>query len=296
MTRLPDFIIIGAMKCATSTLHEQLALQPGIAMSEPKEPYFFSNDEVYQRGLDWYSNCFADDPATERRGESSTHYSKLPTYPHTVERLRHHVPNAKFIYVMRHPIDRLVSHYIHDWSERIITCPIDEAVDRYPNLIDYGLYAMQLTPFIETFGIDRVLPVFFDRLHQYSQLELERICRFIDYAGTPRWHEEQDQSNVSSQRMKKNRLRDAIVFAPGISAIRRNLIPQSWRDRAKRMWTMNERPELSETSLARLRQVFDDDLGQLGQWMGIPLSCDTFKAATSHDAIEWGTGTKAACA
>ena len=54
MDRLPDFIIIGAMKSATSTLHEQLAVQPGIFMSRPKEPNFFSNDEIVARGLDWY--------------------------------------------------------------------------------------------------------------------------------------------------------------------------------------------------------------------------------------------------
>jgi len=41
---LPDFIIIGAMKSATSTLHEQLRLQSGIFMSTPKEPNFFSDE------------------------------------------------------------------------------------------------------------------------------------------------------------------------------------------------------------------------------------------------------------
>lgn len=58
MTRLPDFIIIGAMKCATSTLHDQLARQPGLFMSTPKEPNFFSDDEQWGRGLDWYGSLF----------------------------------------------------------------------------------------------------------------------------------------------------------------------------------------------------------------------------------------------
>ena len=59
MSRLPDFIVMGAMKCATSTLHEQLAAQPGFFMSKPKEPNFFSDDEIYARGLDWYRSLFA---------------------------------------------------------------------------------------------------------------------------------------------------------------------------------------------------------------------------------------------
>ena len=83
----PDFIIIGAMKCATSTLHEQLALQPGFFMSTPKEPNFFSDDDCFARGLDWYRGLFAEAPEGSIRGESSTHYTKLPTHPRTVERL-----------------------------------------------------------------------------------------------------------------------------------------------------------------------------------------------------------------
>ena len=61
----PDFIVIGAMKSATTTLHEQLARQPGIFMSRPKEPNFFSDDENYARGWGWYGVAF---PAGRRGG------------------------------------------------------------------------------------------------------------------------------------------------------------------------------------------------------------------------------------
>ncbi len=79
-TRLPDFIIIGAMKSATSTLHNQLSAQPGIFMSTPKEPNFFSDDDIYNQGLSWYSGLFSDANARDICGESSTHYTKLPDY------------------------------------------------------------------------------------------------------------------------------------------------------------------------------------------------------------------------
>lgn len=52
MNKLPDFIIIGAMKCAASSLHEQLAIQSGIFMTELKEPNFFSDNDQYVQGLD----------------------------------------------------------------------------------------------------------------------------------------------------------------------------------------------------------------------------------------------------
>jgi hypothetical protein len=84
VNRRPNFIIIGAMKCATSTLHEQLARQPGFFMSQPKEPNFFSDDSAYARGEDWYLGLFAGTRPGDICGESSTHYTKLPTYPGTV--------------------------------------------------------------------------------------------------------------------------------------------------------------------------------------------------------------------
>ena len=123
------------MKSATSTLHNQLSAQPGIFMSTPKEPNFFSDDDIYSQGLDWYSGLFSDASAEDICGESSTHYTKLPDYPDTIQRLKAAIPQPKLIYVMRHPVDRLISHYMHQWSEGVISCDINQAIDRYPELI-----------------------------------------------------------------------------------------------------------------------------------------------------------------
>src|ERR1700722_5627445 len=106
MIHRPDFIVIGAMKSATTTLHEQLARQPGLFMCRPKEPNFFSDDENYSRGWGWYEAMFRPAAPEDLRGESSTHYTKLPSYRRTVDRMVHDLPRLKFIYVMRHPIDR----------------------------------------------------------------------------------------------------------------------------------------------------------------------------------------------
>src|SRR5262249_44070903 len=173
MSRSPDFIVMGAMKCATSTLHEQLAIQPGFFMSRPKEPNFFSNDEIYSRGLDWYYSLFAGATASDLCGESSTHYTKLPTYPKTVERLWAALPEVKLIYVMRHPVDRLISQYLHECTQKTIRVPIDAALDRHPELIAYSRYSMQLEPFLTAYGPKNILPVFFERLVSHPEEELE---------------------------------------------------------------------------------------------------------------------------
>lgn len=299
MSRLPDFIIIGAMKCATSTLHEQLARQPGILMSEPKEPNFFSDDGQYARGMGWYESLFAAAPSEEGSlcGESSTHYAKLPTYPRTIERLLAHLPRTvRFVYVMRHPVDRLVSQYIHEWTQRVIDAPIDQAIERHLELVDYGRYAMQLKPFIEAWGRERILPVFFDRLTDHPQEELERVCRFIGHPGRPVWDDSLSEQNVSSQRLRKSAWRDAVINLPGAKALRRALVPRSIRDRIKSFWMMRRRPELSPESRLRLEQVFDADLAELGRWLDLPLSCANFKSLTKDQPREWKTPKGAAVA
>ena len=167
----PDFIIIGAMKSATSTLHVQLSQQPGFWMTTPKEPNFFSDEDVWAKGLGWYAGLFDGAAEGDIRGESSTHYTKLPDYPDCLDRMRAHVPDARLIYVMRHPVDRLISHYMHGWLNGSIRGGLDEAVSRYPELVQYGCYAMQLRPFLETYGPDKILPVFFERLTHSPQTE-----------------------------------------------------------------------------------------------------------------------------
>jgi len=288
MSRLPDFIIIGSMKSATSTLHDQLAEQPGFFMSVPKEPCFFSDDPVYARGADWYRSLFAKAPADALCGESSTHYTKLPTYPETAGRMAALLPDAKLVYMMRHPIERLISHYIHAWTENEIRVPIDQAIQQHPELVSYSEYARQLEPFLEAFGTHAILPLFFERFRQHGPTELERVARFLGHTGPTRWVDAQTRKNVSADRLRKSPLRDRVVQAPGLAWLRRTLIPQSVRDQVKALWQMRERPELSPQSLCELRARFDADLEQLGKWLGVPISCDSFVETVRSTPLAWG--------
>jgi hypothetical protein len=287
MSRPPNFIIIGAMKAATSSLQEQLAQQPGIFMSTPKEPNFFSDDDQYSRGFNWYTELFAKAPARSLLGEASTHYTKLPNKPHTVERLVKELPHARFIYIMRHPVDRLISHYIHEWSVGVYQCRIDKAIEKYHELVDYGQYTLQLEPYFEAFGRSTVLPVFFDRLVHNSQSELERICNFIGYEGVPKWSEERQASNVSSERIRRFPLYALLVDSDAATWLRRRAIPVKLRDAIKKRLRMEQRPELSERNLANLEEVFDRELGRLGEWLGVCLNCQNYKEVTMRKPLNW---------
>ena len=287
MNKLPDFIIIGAMKCATSSLHEQLAKQPGIFMSELKEPNFFSDDDQYAKGIDWYLSHFSEACTDALCGESSTHYTKLPTYPHTIERLQKYLPQAKFIYVMRHPIDRLISQYVHEWTQRVIAVDINEAIYQHPELIEYSLYTKQLKPYFDTFGQEKILPIFFEKMLSNKQKELEIICEFIGYKGQAKWDETIDASNISNQRMIKSRWRDFLVDTPGLQQLRRWFIPKNFRNWVKTFWMIRNKPELSSENIRYLQQIFDQDLEILGSWLGIEIRCDNFKQIAKTSSINW---------
>jgi hypothetical protein len=283
----PDFIIIGAMKSATSSLHVQLASHTGIFMSDPKEPFYFSDDDQYRRGVDWYLSLFADAGEEDLCGESSTHYTKRPDYPETIPRMKALLPDVRLIYVMRHPIERLVSHYVHQWTQNVIRCDIDEAVDRYPELINYGRYSYQLEPYIDAYAKASILPVFFAAVNQRPQMELERIARFIDYDRAVTWKDDLGAQNVSAERLRRFRGYRLLVDSRPMASLRRTLVPQSVRDMVKARLTMRDRPVLDGASMARLESVFDQDLQVLSEWLGVDLNCRNFNEKTARTSLNW---------
>jgi len=142
--RLPDFFLIGAPKCGTTSLHRYLGQHPGLYMSPIKEPHFFA-DEVRVRNFDptmkakavaratglrsWldgptrrsvsggpietradYISLFRDAGPFRQAGESSTCYLWSPTAPRNIAE---HVPHARILAVLRNPIDRAFSQYAH---------------------------------------------------------------------------------------------------------------------------------------------------------------------------------------
>jgi len=273
---LPDFIVIGAMKCATSSLHTQLA-QNGCFMSSQKEPCYFSDDSIFAHGSEWYSSLFAAAAPHQLSGESSTHYTKLPTYPLTVERMHRMLPDVRLIYIVRDPIDRVVSHYIHEWSERAISTSLDDTVRTVPRLIDYSRYATQLRPYLDAFGPEQLLVVFFERMKQESQEQLQRVAQFIGLNSQVHWREDVVQ-NASSERLRLSPTLRHLLFHPAVSSIRRTLVPKAWREHVKTRVRMTERPVLSAASRQWLTEQLDEDIQAFGRLLGLHrLTCANFR-------------------
>lgn len=186
--RKPNLFIIGAMKSGTTSLHEYLDTHPQIAMSREKEPGYFVEELALCRGEQWYLNLFDRSDRYRYIGESSTHYTKLPVYRGVPDRLFRFNPDARLIYVMRNPFDRVVSHYwhavrnIHHGGE---LRSLLKSIQEEPEYLAFSDYAMQLEPYFERFGKSCVFTLTFEALIQDPQRELDRIYDWLDLRSHP---------------------------------------------------------------------------------------------------------------
>lgn len=124
--RLPDFIIIGAQRCGTTSLFNYLARHPQAAPARRKEVHFF--DLNYEKGIRWYGEQFPPRRAGQTLAfEASPYYLFHPQVP---KRVRGCVTSAKLIVLLRNPIDRAYSHYHWAVTQRCETMPFETAIER----------------------------------------------------------------------------------------------------------------------------------------------------------------------
>ncbi len=144
--RLPDFIIIGAMKGGTTSLQAMLGAHPDIFVSREKELHFFTEAMNLGRGEAWYRRQFR----TRARlcGEASPTYSAWPRHAGVAERMRALIPEARLIYCVRDPIDRALSQYRHALDAGRERRPIDEGILREP-FLRQSRYDTQMLRYLE---------------------------------------------------------------------------------------------------------------------------------------------------
>ena len=164
---LPDLVVIGAMKCGTTSLHAYLDGHPHVGMSDPKELNFFFGPEDagnWHRGVDWYAGHF--DPACAVRGEASPGYTS-PSHPEVAARMAAVIPSARLLYAVRDPVRRALSQYQHHRREGTETrSPADALLDPGSQYVARGRYLERLEPFLATGAFD-------DRITVVAQEEME---------------------------------------------------------------------------------------------------------------------------
>jgi len=154
--RLPDFLVIGAMKCGTTTLFRDLETHPGVFMPEDKEPHALVSDEVTtEAGLARYASLFKPARDDQLAGEASTGYTKVPWQTGAPQRAKKLLrPDLKLIYIVRDPIARIVSHHYHQHAAGRASADIAETIATDERLVGYTRYATQVEPWLDAYGRD----------------------------------------------------------------------------------------------------------------------------------------------
>ncbi len=189
--RLPDFLIGGAQKSGTTTLHMLLRLHPEIFFpARPQELDFFDREKSYARGLDRYRQHFAAAGDRHRAvGQTSTQYLYAPE---AAARIARHLPQVRLIFILRDPVERAWSHYRHAVKYGLERLSFAAALEREPRRLahggnarrffsyaDRGFYARQLERYRERFPRDRILVLLTEELGRDPRAAVDRCSTFL---------------------------------------------------------------------------------------------------------------------
>jgi hypothetical protein len=175
---LPDFLGIGAMRSGTTWLDSILRTHPNIYLPQKrKEVHFF--DEHYERGIEWYKEWFSDVQQLSkpiRTGEITPKYLYTEQAP---IRIKEHIPDCKFILILRNPVDRAYSHYgflVRDYAE---SRSFQECFNQMPEIFLRGLYSQQLQRYLHQFPFENFLVLIYENTIKNPQEALSKIAHFL---------------------------------------------------------------------------------------------------------------------
>jgi hypothetical protein len=192
---LPDFVIIGAMKAGTTTLFRRLGQHPEIALPEVKEPHFFSWDQRWAKGQEWYHSLFEScDGIT---GEASASYSYAATADLVARRMSGVIPAARLIYSLRDPIERIRSHYRHQVIRARESRTFPEAVQGVDNeYVTASLYGEVVNAYLRHFDNEQLL-IF--RLEDLDIPASDTWATLLRHIGATEAEMPEDRHNISSE-------------------------------------------------------------------------------------------------
>jgi hypothetical protein len=176
---IANTFILGAMKSATTSLCDILGQHRDAFICCPKEPDFFSRDEVYARGIDWYASLFRGAAGSRVAGDGSTSYTKQLQYPHAAQRLALHAPQARLIYMARRPLERIQSHWAHEVLKGRTRLDLEPFVRSHPEAIDASCYWRQINRYRDHFPEDRILVLFFEDYTHSVQGVVDQCTDFL---------------------------------------------------------------------------------------------------------------------
>lgn len=235
MTRVPGFLIIGAMKAGTTTLFEDLSSHPRVFGPIDKEPDILISDQyTKQWAMERYASLFARATKGQLCFEASTGYTKTPQRPAVAERAAEVCgDDLKIIYIVRDPVRRIISHHHHASFARaagLMAEPLEEALELYPELKDWCRYMMQLRPWVDRFGEDNVAVVPFERYTKDRRGAAELLQRFLGLEPKPELINTERVANKSSGKVTHSQLTRKLSKGAVYRSVLRPLVPEKLRE------------------------------------------------------------------
>jgi hypothetical protein len=289
---LPDFVVVGAPKCGTTSLYHYLAQHPEVFLPRQKELHYFSFEELEHnsrgpgdehvlrsacRSLDEYQGFYSDVGEARTVGEVTPSYLY---YYQAAERMRDTLGEARIVVALRDPIEKAFSQYMHlvrDNREPLsfaegLAAEEQRTRDGWAALWRYAgssLYAPGLRRYREVFGPERVKVILSEDLRRDPGATLAELFTFLGI--DPSFRPDTDQVHHRSGRPRSRLLASAISKPGPLSSIARGLLSDGLRTRV-RTWLQNantgEKGEVDPASRALLRERFRDDVREVEELLG----------------------------
>jgi len=279
-SHLPDFIIIGAAKSGTSSLFHYFENHDHIFIPGIKEIEFFCKDENYSKGIEWYKKHFNPAGNNQVCGDASTTYSRWPHTADVPKRIFELIPKVKLIYILRHPVERTYSHYLHHMRQGI-TMSFEQALSKDDIYVDCSRYMMQIEHYLRFIPKDNLLLVF---LNDLQNNPADTLFLIQDFIGVPQINLVEDGEIVANKSSADFYIRakttKRLLNLPG-GMLLKNMLPSVLKDKAFRLIKRSRvgeslkdsyKPQnmLPETRVALLKQ-FREDTEKLEKFLDIDL-------------------------
>lgn len=271
-------LIVGAQKCGTTSLFAYLSQHPQIAACRKKEPNFFSNDETWNRGWDWYCRLW-----NEEQSDRVTALDASPSYTiraaESAERIASIPAQFRFIYIMRHPLERVESAlhhgYYHDWGKKR-----RDGGDAFeyllPRVIDASKYAQNIGEYYKRFPSDRILLLQLEDLKRNPDRVMTQICRFLEiddayaFANLQKVHNPKNSYREDTPWKKLARLKHLKSVV--------SFVPETYKTRLRDFLSQPPKqnkdvpPPLTEQQKEIIWQELRDDLQKLSSDYGVDVA------------------------
>lgn len=193
---LPTFIVAGAQKSGSTTIHRVLDAHAQIFVAPEKEVNYFWKRANLEKGTQWYESFFSGAESHQQVGDVSPSYMYRSWSPTEISKL---LPHVKLVFSLRNPIERAYSQYWH-WRRRLWEPrTFQEAIrDKSCQYVARGQYFTQLKRFCDRFPRHQILVLLFDELVADPKAFFRQIGSFLDVdefpgemvatrANDPRW-------------------------------------------------------------------------------------------------------------